>query len=236
MGYYVSSRGGIDLPEASLDAVWADLVPAAAENRVDLADADNWRAEFGVEGMIAVVIAAAIGSDCPRETWERGGNGSTVHLEVWGDGDVGEAMEVLSIVAAGGGTGVIYSDSDGSKWRWRLEDGEAHDETGRTCYGDEVDATAWVVQLQRPGQGDLDRVAVVASEAAATAQLAAWVRHDYPEFNQSGEGGADPIDSQSDAAVLEAMSVIGGGIGSHMIRIGDMVQNVPAIPNERQTQ
>ncbi|GAA3148712.1 hypothetical protein GCM10020255_027730 [Rhodococcus baikonurensis] len=153
MGYYVSSRGGIDLPEASLDAVWADLVAAAAENRVDLADADNWRAEFGVEGMIAVVIAAAIGSDCPRETWERGGNGSTVHLEVWGDGDVGEAMEVLSIVAAGGGTGVIYSDSDGSKWRWRLEDGEAHDETGRTCYGDEVDATAWVVQLQRPGQG-----------------------------------------------------------------------------------
>ncbi|ULD38849.1 hypothetical protein [Rhodococcus qingshengii] len=77
---------------------------------------------------------------------------------------------------------------------------------------------------------------MVASEAAATAQLAAWVRHDYPEWNQSGERGADPIDSQSDAAVLEAMSVIGGGIGNHTIRIGDMVQNVPAIPIERQTQ
>ena len=235
MSYYVSSRGSITLPDSAIESVWGNLVSAAAKNTIDLAGANDMAHEYGTEGKIACVIAAAVGSDCPTDTWERSSAAATVTVEVWGDGDLGEVTEVLAIVASGGGTGVIHSHSDGgSVWRWRLEGGEAHDETGRVLYGDEVDNTAWIAQLHRPD--DFDRVAVAASEGSAIALVASWCREDHRAYcDAAGENSTLLREGDSDIDVIETWTTRPGSVGYRVARIGDSAEPARIPTNNRET-
>lgn len=178
MGYSANSSGTVTVPRTALDQVWSDLLHAASQEQVDLAAASYAQPAHGVAGSIAATIAASIGND----NWGSGYmlvlDAESAHMSVYGAGPFD--LAVLRTVAAAGGVGLIEAvGEDDSRWRWRLEHGGVTEDAARTVYDGDVDTDGWIAQLQHPDDHCLDHVAVVASESASWAQVAAWCRADY---------------------------------------------------------
>ena len=145
-----------------------------------------------------------------------------VELSVWGDGKVRCVEKVLKIVAAHGAVGCIEAcGEDDSRWRWRLEAGEVHDEGGRTVYAGDVDTEGWIAQLQAPDGYALNRIAVLPTEAAARAQIAAWCRDDYRAYRRGEVPASFPwIEDADDETVIAQWTGPLWGFAHRVVRVG----------------
>lgn len=223
MGYYANCHGTVTIDTDTVDALWSAF--CAAEGTVDVAAAEYADHVNGVAGKIASVIADAIGSECCGDGHTVIDYGDRFDLYVWATGKIRTDYTgaVLALVAEHGGTGCIEAvGEDDSRWRWRLAGGAVHDDGARTVYSGEVDTEGWIAQLQAPDSHGLDHVAVVPSEVAARAQIAAWCRDAYRAYRDEVSATGSRIDEDTDDdTVIERWTAVVGGVQYRVIRVGE---------------
>lgn len=203
MGYDVSSTGRITIPASRLDSIWAAF--CSADNEVNTTAVKD-------EGSIADKVARTIASNFGRHEFESYCSPTDpVVMDFSAYGRTCGAESILSIVAAHGGTGSVEAvGEDNDRWRWRLVDDEVLRESGYTVYVGDVDTSGWIAQLQFYDDNGFDHVAVLPSEEAAHAQIAAWCRSDYLECGLPA--GAVISDTDDDATVIERWTNLLGGV------------------------
>lgn len=233
MGYNMEARGTISLDRPAVDSVWAALQAAGESGVVDTALCSLLHADADNAERIACVLADAFGSECPGDAFHLDADSAGVDVTVWAYGKSGSETEVLSIIAEHGGTGEIECvGEDGCRWRWRLADGTAHDESARTIYCGDVDTAGWIAQLQSIDDHNLDRVAVVASEAEGLSLIAHWCRLDYAENPELHGAYPPPAEDADDAAVIATWTQAIGGV-RHQIRRVEAAGPGDALPSGR---
>lgn len=132
---------------------------------------------------------------------------------LWASGegrhDDDDVKRLLGVFAAEGIDGeIICEGEDYSRWRWRVADGEVHNDDGTTVYDTDP---VWIVQMQSVDDHDLDHIAVTQDRRKSTAILAEWAKQDAAKLAASGVSAANAFNPDvSDEDILVQWADIGG--------------------------
>jgi hypothetical protein len=131
-------------------------------------------------------------------------NDDRVEITARAYGRAPQAKGLITVLAKHGATGSVECiQEEGAQWRWTLIDGAVRVDNPRTLYDGDVDTHGWIAQMPAVDGTELDRVAVVPSEAAGLAQIAAWCRQEHQKrcTDQGVEPAAAILDADDEAAI-----------------------------------